>query len=142
ALMNSDLLNTPLRSSSHALLLFASRLEPFEAAYRSVLQLLLSFGREGTICTIYNGALEPDQARLARVALMTFNDVILRMTFEHRLNVIDLRQVCVDPADYANPIEPSGTGGQKIATAIARAVGALPGVSVSRVSTGGMVHSP
>jgi len=136
ALMNGDLLNTPLRSSSHALLLFASRLEPFEAAYRSMLQPLLSFGLDVTICTIYNGALEPDEARLARVALMTFNDVILRMAFEHQLNVIDLRQVCVERADYANPIEPSGIGGRKIATAIARAIGALPGVSVSRVSVG------
>jgi hypothetical protein len=126
ALSNSDLLATPLRSSAAALLLFADRLDPFESDYRRTVKHLVSFAREVTICTIYNGDLEADQARLARVALMTFNDVILRAAFEHRTNVIDLRQICVDPADYANPIEPSGAGGRKIADAIARAVGAVP----------------
>ena len=136
ALLNSDLLSTPLRSSSEALLMFAARLEPFESAYRQTLTSLVSRGYDLTVCTIYDGALEPDYARLARVALMTFNDVILRVAFELGVNVVDLRQVCVDSADYANPIEPSGTGGRKIARAIARAVGAVPGAVVSRVSGG------
>lgn len=61
--------------------------------------------------------------RLARVALMMFNDVILRTAFERGLSVIDLRLVCTEQEDYANPIEPSGQGGRKIADAIARAVG-------------------
>jgi hypothetical protein len=38
--------------------------------------------------------------------------------------VIELRLVCSEPEDYANPIEPSVQGGAKIARAIARAVGA------------------
>ena len=33
--------------------------------------------------------------------------------------MIDLRLVCCEAADYANPIEPSGSGGRKIAKAIA-----------------------
>lgn len=44
--------------------------------------------------------------------------------------------VCVTASDYANPIEPSGTGGRKIAAAIARAVGAVPGPAASQVYTG------
>ena len=32
------------------------------------------------------------------------------------------RIICTEPRDYANPIEPSGTGGEKIAQAIVRAV--------------------
>ena len=64
--------------------------------------------------------------RLARVALMTFNDVILRAAFEHGVDVIDLRLICTQDEDYANPIEPSGSGGLKIAKAIAHAV-TLPG---------------
>jgi hypothetical protein len=39
------------------------------------------------------------------------------------LPAIDLRLVCTEPADYANPIEPSGRGGLKIAGAIARSLG-------------------
>jgi hypothetical protein len=87
-----------------------------------------------TVCTIYNGNL-PDrrQAALARVALMMFNDVILRIAFEHRASVIDLRLVCSEPADYANPIEPSGRGGLKIAGAVARITGAVTGCGGTRV---------
>jgi hypothetical protein len=64
-------------------------------------------------------------ARLIRTALMMFNDVILRTAFERRLAIIDLRLVCTKAADYANPIEPSGPGGAKIAAAICRALGVL-----------------
>ena len=122
ALMNSDLLDTPSRGSAEMLRLFSQRLEPFEIAYRQAVAEIRGTGSSAAVCTIYNGALEPEQARLARVALMTFNDVILRTAFEHSLDVIDLRLICTDPADYANSIEPSGKGGRKIATAISQAV--------------------
>jgi hypothetical protein len=75
------------------------------------------------LCTIYNGNLPAEEAPAARIALMLFNDVILRVAFTLRLPVIDLRLVCTEPADYANPIEPSGPGGAKIARAIAGALG-------------------
>jgi len=136
ALLNSDLLEARACSSSEVLLMFASRLDAFEQAYRRLVGRVVSFGRDVTVCTIYNGALDPELARLARVALMTFNDVILRVAFAHRASVIDLRSICVDRLDYANPIEPSGTGGWKIASAIARAVGATPGARASRVIAG------
>ncbi len=64
---------------------------------------------------------------------MTFNDVILRTAVTRRLGVIELRAVCSEPGDYANPIEPSDSGGRKIATAIARATGALEGEIPARV---------
>jgi hypothetical protein len=44
--------------------------------------------------------------------------VIFRVGREKSLPVLDLRFVCTDPADYANPIEPSSIGGVKIARAI------------------------
>jgi len=52
-----------------------------------------------------------------------FNDVILRVALERAIDVIDLRLVCTVASDYANPIEPSGSGGKKIADAIVAAVG-------------------
>jgi GDSL-like Lipase/Acylhydrolase family len=136
ALLNSDLLEAPARSSAEVLLLFASRIDAFEKGYRCLIDRLIGLKRDVTICTIYNGALDPELARPARVALMTFNDVILRVAFGYRASVIDLRGICVERSDYANPIEPSGTGGWKIASAIARAVGATPGARASRVITG------
>jgi hypothetical protein len=63
----------------------------------------------------------------AVLALIVFNDVILRVAIEHRLRAIDLRLICTQAADYANPIEPSRSGGRKIAQAILRAVGAAKG---------------
>ena len=77
------------------------------------------FGPLLTICTIYNGCFpDADYQRLISTALMVFNDVILRVGIEFGLSVIDLRFVCSSPADYANPIEPSSVGGEKIARTI------------------------
>jgi hypothetical protein len=53
---------------------------------------------------------------------MVFNDHIIRAATRAGLPLIDLRLICTTPEDYANPIEPSAIGGEKIAAAIARAV--------------------
>ena len=39
-----------------------------------------------------------------------------------KLDLIDLRLVCNEPQDYANPIEPSSRGGAKIANVIVKAL--------------------
>ncbi len=127
ALMNSDLLALPVGSTTEALALFGERASAFERAYRKAIGAALALERDTTICTIYEGNLPAAEAHLARVALMPFNDAILRVAFEHRLRVIDLRSVCNQPEDYANPIEPSGSGGRKIAEAIVRALGIADG---------------
>jgi hypothetical protein len=137
ALMYSDLLNRPVSSTHDALRLFRDRVDRFEEDYRSAIGGALAPGRPTTICTIYNGNLPAPQAPTARVALSMFNDVILRVAFEHHLPVIDLRLICNEPADYANPIEPSGRGGWKIANAIARSLGvSTEKIEESRVYAG------
>jgi GDSL-like Lipase/Acylhydrolase family len=134
ALMYSDLLNRPVSSTHEALALFRDRVDRFETDYRTAIGGALALGRPTTTCTIYNGNLPPPQAPTARIALCMFNDVILRVAFEHHLPVIELRLICNEPADYANPIEPSGRGGWKIARAIARSLGvATEGVKYTRV---------
>ena len=119
ALMNLDMLSLPVGSTTEALFLFRDRIRAFETSYRAALKATLALGRETAICTIYNGDLDPPQADPARIALMMFNDVILRCGFECGLSIIDLRLICIEKSDYANPIEPSGSGGLKIAKAIA-----------------------
>jgi len=47
-----------------------------------------------------------------------FNDVITRAAFSRGLALIDLRLICDEDSDYANPIEPSVQGGAKMARAI------------------------
>lgn len=133
ALQNSDLLSASVRSSAEALAMFADRVEAFEASYGAALDAVLELRRPTTVCTIYNGALAPDYAVIARVALMMFNDAIVRAAAARGFDIIELRAICTEPGDYANPIEPSGTGGRKIARAIARAVGAIEDSRVSRI---------
>jgi len=67
---------------------------------------------------------------------MMFNDVILRCGFERHLAIIDLRLVCNEQTDYANPIEPSGSGGLKIAKAIAGWLGVTNTADSSTIHTG------
>jgi lysophospholipase L1-like esterase len=125
ALSHGDLLTRPARSAAEVLTLLADAAGEFEERYRRLVVRLLGSGLPLTICTIYNGNF-PDRnfQRIASTALSSFNDAILRVGFERRLTIIDLRLVCDEPADYANPIEPSSVGGAKIARAIAAAVGA------------------
>lgn len=75
------------------------------------------------MCTVYNGcASDPRHQERVATALTVFNDAILRTATRHHLTVIELRLVCTEPGDYANPIEPSAQGGGKIAQVIARCV--------------------
>jgi hypothetical protein len=124
ALQNSDLLSLRVTSSAQALEQFAARLTVFERAYRSALMKALSLGLPTGVCTVYNGALEPARATAARVGLALFNDAILRTAVDLRVDAVELRSICTEPADYANPIEPSNQGGLKIARAVAHLVGA------------------
>jgi hypothetical protein len=107
---------TSTENSLHAL---ADIHDEFETHYRSAVDACLQAKLPLTICTIYNGCF-PDQAyqRIASLALAVFNDVILNVAIEKSLPVIDLRSICSDPQDYANPIEPSSIGGDKIAQVI------------------------
>jgi hypothetical protein len=119
ALGHASVLDLPVSSVAHAVAYLADIAADFETRYRSAVMACLRPRLPLSVCTIYNGCF-PDQAyqRTVSVALMVFNDAILRVAIEHRLAVIDLRLVCSDPRDYANPIEPSSVGGAKIARAI------------------------
>ena len=122
ALGHSDLLERRATSSPQVLGWLADAADGFEARYRRMLDALLARRLPLTLCTIYNGNLGPPVQRLAATALAVFDDVILRVAAERSLPVIELRLVCTEPSDYANPIEPSVQGGAKIARAVARAV--------------------
>jgi hypothetical protein len=128
AIMNSSRLGVSLfgpaaPSNLDALQLMAEVSEDFLRSYSAAVNSCLRPGLPLVVCTIYNGNF-PDSSyqRLAAVGLTLFNDAILSVAIEDRLPVIDLRLVCSDPRDYANPIEPSSEGGEKIAKAIVAAV--------------------
>jgi hypothetical protein len=74
-------------------------------------------------CTIYHGRADDQmQQRINEIALAVINDVITEQAFKRGLTLIDLRLICTEAGDYANPIEPSARGGEKIAAAIANVV--------------------
>lgn len=123
AIMRAELLESPVATSGEALLMLDDAVSEFENSYRGVVDACLRHGLPLVLCTIYNGNFpEPSYQRRVRVALAVFNDAILRVATERCLKVIDLRLVCTLESDYANPIEPSDSGGAKIARAITLAV--------------------
>lgn len=132
-----DLLERSVRSVDEALRLLGGEVARFERAYRHGIGVAMALGPAVTVCTIYNGNFPPQLDAVTRVALTPFNDAILRVAFEFGLGVIDLRSVCSDAADYANPIEPSGRGGAKIARVIAETCGVLSGTPRTAVVRAG-----
>jgi len=129
-----DILDRPARSTAEVLDLLTDIGTTFAGKYRAMLRKVLARSLPTTLCTIYEGAL-PDPAlhRRASFALHAFNDPVMRAALVAGAALIDLRLVCSDPGDYANPIEPSVQGGAKIARAIAAAIGALDGGRRSEV---------
>lgn len=119
ALMHRGILWAPMSSLATSMAALADIAADFEARYRGAIAACLETGLPLAVCTVYNGCFEdPAFQRVATTTLSIFNDAILRVAIEHSLPVIDLRAVCARPEDYANPIEPSSVGGEKIARVI------------------------
>ncbi|MEO1375750.1 MAG: SGNH/GDSL hydrolase family protein [Cyanobacteria bacterium J06635_10] len=123
ALSCIGILNERISSSAQVFLRLADLSEQFEYQYERLLHKILTLHLPTTICTIYNPNY-PDRMyqRIGVAALTIFNDVIIRQAFENGIPLIDLRLTCNEAADYANPIEPSSVGGEKIVNAIVNAV--------------------
>ena len=123
ALHNSDFLTAHVRSTAEALLGLADIAKQFERGYLAMLAEVFRRGLPTAICTVYYPRFpEVDLQRIAVAVLSAFNDCIIRAAFAHGLSLIDLRLICTEEGDYANPIEPSARGSEKIARAIVEAV--------------------
>jgi hypothetical protein len=123
ALGQLDVLATSASSVAEAIARLAAIQDQFEPTYRSMLDAVRAHRLPTAVCTIYNGNF-PDAAyqRLATFGVTSWDDTILRCAIERGLPVLELRLICTDAADYANPIEPSARGGEKIAATIAALV--------------------
>jgi hypothetical protein len=117
----SDILDQRVHASAEALNMLADIRDQFAADYQEMLRAVLHEERLTALCIIYYPRFpDPVLQRLAVTALTIFNDCILTHAFAAGLPVLDLRLICHEDADYANPIEPSVHGGAKIAAAIIR----------------------
>jgi GDSL-like Lipase/Acylhydrolase family len=120
ALGQAHVLDEGARSMVEAVAKLAGIRERFEQGYRAMLDSVLAWNLPTAVCTIYDGRFpDPGRQRLVVTALAIFNDVITRAAFARGVALIDLRLICDADEDYANPIEPSVRGGEKIAAAIA-----------------------
>jgi hypothetical protein len=123
ALGASWILGQKVHSVDEALRLLEEIRVAFAVKYRAMLHAVKSTGKPVTICTIYDQV--PGLGKAERAALACFNETILREAVAARFSVIDLRLVCDQASDYSHvsAIEPSATGGFKIARLIAEIAG-------------------
>lgn len=134
ALGGINVFTEPVANVGEALIYVNTVRNQFETQYKKMLQHALSQQLPLTVCSIYyprfhSQNLErvfPDGSgvdgetfqNMAMPALANFNDAIFREAFLLKVPLIDLRALCDEDEDFANPIEPSAIGGQKIARAI------------------------
>ena len=122
ALGEINLLAEQVVSVGEALGLVELTRERFRQSYRAMLSALSQFAKLTAVCTVYDSipGLEPE----LKVALAGFNEIILREAVSAGLPVVDLRLICNLTSDYSHvsSIEPSMTGGAKIARVIADVV--------------------
>jgi GDSL-like Lipase/Acylhydrolase family len=120
-----SVLNQPVSTVMEALGLLTERQTSFARDYLALAEKLDQLNLPVTVCTVYEDI--PDLAAPLKSALSLFNDVIVRVAMRHQFGLLDLREHLQDATDYsvASPIEPSETGGDKIARALAGAVGVL-----------------
>jgi lysophospholipase L1-like esterase len=110
-------------SVAEALVRLASVRREFERRYRTMLDDVLKLERPTAVCTIYDVRFpDPDFREVALTALTLLNDVITREAGARGLPLLDLRTLFDQDADFANSIEPSAQGGEKLARAILRVV--------------------
>ncbi|MFN3389265.1 MAG: GDSL-type esterase/lipase family protein [Allosphingosinicella sp.] len=119
ALGASGVLSQSVGNVAEAVSLLEIAQSRFAADYARTVEAAVARGLPLALCTIYDTPPSGADYRLLRTALAIFNDVITREAFARALPLIDLRLICGEDEDYANPIEPSARGGDKIAAAIA-----------------------
>ena len=75
------------------------------------------------VLTVYNPCfdghgMDSTHQQAAESAISIFNDVIQQEAHCRSFDILELRTLFCDHADYANPIEPSAIGGAKLAGAM------------------------
>lgn len=119
ALQEIGMFSEPASTVGEALLQLSGVRDDFRHAYRQMLWHVLGLNLPVAVCTVYNAI--PGLGSMEKTALALFNEIILQEAFMATVPVIDLRLICNEYDDYStlSPIEPSHTGGEKIARAIA-----------------------
>ena len=120
ALQHIDLLEAAAATTAKDVLvrLCAIR-EEFRRTYASLLDRLAATQAPVMVLTVYNPCfdghgMDATYQQAAESAISIFNDVIQQEAHRRSFDVLELRTLFTDQADYANPIEPSAIGGAKL----------------------------
>jgi lysophospholipase L1-like esterase len=136
AVEHIGLLEQRVSSSAEVLAQLVRITDDFAQRYEQVAHSVAALAERAILCTIYEVKLEPAvYADLARAPLGLLNDAIVRVGSRLAADVLDLRSVCTDHADFVLQIEPSERGAEKIARAIADSATGGPTLTSSRVFT-------
>ena len=134
ALQHLGILDEPARTVSVALSKLAMIRERFADSYRQLIRSLVELQKPLLVCTIYQPPMfEEVPQPVLSAALSVFNDTILGIAFEESLSVIETRLILNDASDFESIIEPSDSGGAKIAQALAMAADIEPAPQGSQV---------
>ncbi|HEX2620372.1 MAG TPA: SGNH/GDSL hydrolase family protein [Phototrophicaceae bacterium] len=113
--------NQPTTSTLEVLQRVGRLATTFRQNYRSLIQTVVEYELPTVLCTMYNPRFpETELRQAAMIALSVFNDAIIQEAVTVGLPVVDLRLVCTEDTDFANPIEPSARGGTKIVRSLMR----------------------
>ena len=97
--------------------------EPLEQRFETIIEELSSQRANLLICTVYEGDLgRTDEFRdisdSSKIMVSSFNDMVYKTANKYNADVLELRHIFTSSEDYANPIEPSHIGGEKLAQSI------------------------
>ncbi len=98
-------------------------IKPMQQEYESVVANLSNYRAKLLLFTVYEGDLVDsdefsDVIYSSKTMLSIFNDLVYRTAQKYNAEVLELRDIFVSSEDYANHIEPSHIGGEKLAKAI------------------------
>ena len=91
--------------------------------YIKILEQLSQYDSKVLLCTVYEGDLKSDVLladydKAGQAMLKMHNDTVYYLASKFEVDVLELRNIFTNKEDYANPIEPSHIGGEKLAKEI------------------------
>lgn len=94
-----------------------------EQRYEAIVKVLSFYRANLLLLTVYEGDLgRTDEFRgvldSSKIMASSLNDIVYKTAKKYGADVLELRHIFTSSEDYANPIEPSHIGGEKLAKAI------------------------
>lgn len=97
--------------------------KPLEERYQIIVKNLSTQTSKLLLCTVYEGDLERSSEfreilNSSKIMIAVLNDIINKTASRYNADILELRNIFTSPEDFANPIEPSHIGGEKLAKKI------------------------